>query len=333
MKMIMMKQKCRLWIRRISVIALLLVLSVFLPGCHAESHTILIYILGSDLERDSGSATNDLMEITRATKETPVKVIAYLGGCTTWWMPGLESSHCYAVEIEQGNRRILYDYGQLTSSDTEPFASFMTEYGHNGDDLIIWGHGLPGGKGIGSDITADNDSLSLAEIQTGLEICGLKLRLVGFDACKMATLEAAWIVLPYAAYFAASTEEEALSGWNYRDTLSVLNAPEKNAPEKLRSQAIRGNSGNILRKTLTVLNLADCENQAAILCRVLDTAPLFSTPVLLNELAESCQDREAGEVIQRLLDGQHLLVSGMEREDRFVLPGIQDAYIAFANRE
>ena len=320
--------------RWISLLVLsVLALSLCLLDCSAEEHTVLIFILGSDLETDSGSVTDDLMEITRATKDIPVRVIAYLGGSMVWWMPELENSRCYVLEIEQGTRKIIQDYGEQTSSNAARFGSFLKQYGHNGDDLILWGHGLPGGKGIGYDSIAGNDTLTLSEIQEGLRKSSLKLRLIGFDACNMATLEAAWSVLPYSEYFAASPEVEALSGWNYRNVLSHLSLQDNNAPEALKQDFVKTGRREIRRKPLTVLRLSDLKVYADSVIRVLDTTPAYSESVTLNELAESCWDREAGEMIMKLLGNQMLLISGREEGDQFILPDIQEAYNAFINRK
>lgn len=43
----------------------------------------------------------------------------------------------------------------------------------------------------------------------------VKVRILGFDACLMASAEVAFTVSPYADYLIASQEVEPGNGWNY----------------------------------------------------------------------------------------------------------------------
>ena len=314
---------------------IILSLSIFyltMNSSFAEKQTVLLYMMGCDLETDSGAATEDLIEVLRATKESSVHVIAYLCGSESWWLPGLENGHCYAIEIQQGNMTLLRDFGRQPSATDEQFSLFLREYGKSENDLILWGHGFPGFTGIGVDSLMDEDTLTLAEIQKGLQASGLHFRLIGFDACEMATLEAAWLLAPYADWFAASPQIEALSGWDYRAVIRYLSDMENDAPLKLREAGLQAARRNPSVLPLTVIDENHIIENADNINQILDGAMYPGEPVSLAQLAASCPDREAGDAVLRLLDGQILTLFNPDENLTVSLPGIQDSYAAFLTR-
>ena len=93
--------------------------------------------------------------------------------------------------------------------------------------LVFWDHGGGSAAGVCFDETADNDSLTLHEINDALyEFYQINpdfpLDIVGFDACLMATYENAAHLRHYANYMVASEELEPGIGWYYTGWLSKL---------------------------------------------------------------------------------------------------------------
>ncbi|MGN0596877.1 MAG: clostripain-related cysteine peptidase, partial [Ruminiclostridium sp.] len=80
--------------------------------------------------------------------------------------------------------------------------------------------------GVCFDELSQDDSLSLIEINSALSSVSAemtdKFEFIGFDACLMATLETANILVPYARYMYASEETMSGSGWDYVDFLNFL---------------------------------------------------------------------------------------------------------------
>ena len=70
-------------------IALCVILAVPVALAHAESVkalTVMIYLCGSDLEREAGAATLDLGEMAQSGVDTEqVNIITMMGGSGYWW--------------------------------------------------------------------------------------------------------------------------------------------------------------------------------------------------------------------------------------------------------
>ena len=72
----------------------------------------------------------------------------------------------------------------------------------------------------------ENDSLSLEEIDTALtsiyDKMTDKFAFIGFDACLMATVETANMLVPHADYMFASEETEPGYGWDYTEIAGFM---------------------------------------------------------------------------------------------------------------
>ena len=318
-------------LKRVALLAL--VLAACMAGCRAEPR-LLVYMLGCDLEADSGAASADLRELLRGTASAPVTVRAYLGGSARWDFPGLEDGRCYELEISGGEWRVLRDLGAVPSADGEGLCRFLRENADGKCDLVLWGHGLPGMAGIGADALFDGDGLSLSEIRAAIENSGVRIRLLGFDACEMANLQAAWLLAPCAGYFAASAQVEALSGWDYAYALGCLESEGDALARALRLGALQAARRAPEALPMTVLasdRLLDC---AAALGTVLAGSGDAAGPYL-SDAAGACADAAARSAVLALLDGQALLVRhwpATALPDESTLPGIGNSYRSFLQR-
>lgn len=136
------------------------------------------------------------------------------------------------LQIGQGTAEVLADYGDIDTGDPQVLTDFIA----NGIAanpaqhyaLIISDHGASW-PGVGGDISADEDGLSLGElsdaITAGLTEASVDhLDLLGFDACLMSTYEVATQLSPLANRMVASQELEPGHGWDY-GAFSVLDDP------------------------------------------------------------------------------------------------------------
>ncbi len=206
-----------------------------------ETTTLMIYMVGSDLEAKAGAATKDLQEIAQSGVDLDrVNVLVFAGGTPNW--------HNEAASAQE--HRIL----QLTPEGFRPLAS--TKLGSMGESgcltkflnfawenmpadrfaLILWNHGDGPVMGYGRDMLFDNDSLTLQEMAQALESSPFgpenKLSWVGFDACLMASAELCCTWGPYADYLVASQEVEPSFGWNYS---ALQNLGREKTPEFLEN--------------------------------------------------------------------------------------------------
>lgn len=214
-------------------LALALSLAVGVSACSAEeesaaepgSWTILTYsIADTDLEP---FLMEDLDELGEVGSDAALNLVALVDRAEDYgddpvlgldgWVGG------QLLEIGQGEATVIEEMGELNTGDPGVLADFIergiTDYPAENYALLISDHGASW-PGVGGDESADEDSLTLAELDealaTGLSAAGVEqLDLLGFDACLMATYEVASALAPHAQRLLASQELEPGHGWDY----------------------------------------------------------------------------------------------------------------------
>lgn len=196
-----------------------------------KDYTIMVYMIGSDLESESGCATSDIYEMLDSGLDTSkCNLVLYTGGSKSWECGiASESNTVWAMDSAGDLQAVAGTEQPANMGDASTFLDFLcyayNNYpaGHYG--LICWDHGGGPLFGYGSDELFDGDGLYLEEMRSALEVSPFaeeKLDFIGFDACLMASLEVATVFADYAEYMVASEEVESGSGWDY-SFLSILN--------------------------------------------------------------------------------------------------------------
>ena len=196
--------------------------------------TVMIYMVGSNLESRMGNATKDLEEIDGAGLGFEnYNVIVYTGGSTRWVGDVPCDRNCVLDMSRKGDERIVAQTnGNANMGLPETLSAFLNYCGENypadHNALILWDHGGGPLWGYGVDELYDSDGLLLDEMRTAMDgsvfhggADGRKLDIVGFDACLMGSLECMTIWKDYADYYVGSEETEPGDGWNY-EFLKVL---------------------------------------------------------------------------------------------------------------
>lgn len=188
------------------------------------SQTIMIYMVGSDLETECGAATADMREMLNATVDTEKhNILVYTGGTTQWQVEGIPNDGNVVYQLtENGFEAASASDTCLNMGETKTLADFiaygLSNYVTDKYGLILWDHGGGPNGGYGFD-EIYNDALSLKEmqdaLQTGTQAAGKTFEWIGFDACLMSSLEVASAFAPYASYLIASQEAEPAYGWDY----------------------------------------------------------------------------------------------------------------------
>ncbi len=190
-----------------------------------KGFTVMIYMIGSNLESSMGKATADLEEISASAYDTQtVNVIVYTGGSRRWTGDIPSETNCIIdMSLPEGDRIVAQtdsnaDMGAPgTLSDFINFCDFYYPADRHG--LILWDHGGGPLSGYGADELFEYDSLLLTEMQAAMRQTGFsgnrKLDFVGFDACIMACIENMNIWKDHADYFIGSEELEPGDGWDY----------------------------------------------------------------------------------------------------------------------
>lgn len=259
-----------------------LILSIFMfiglfttPAIQAATpiapYTILVYMVGSDLESGGGFASDDLIEMAAVGSTKNANVLVETGGSKKWALPMISNKVNQRWLVQKGNLKLLKnDLGNRSMGKQSTLQDFLIwgvkNYPAKKYVVILWDHGS-GAKGYGYDENNLNDpSLSIKEINGALKAATAtskkKFEMVGFDACLMANIETATGVKDYASYMVASEELEPGHGWDYTSALQALNKkPTSTGAEFGKAIAdgykkhatANGTEGQI---TLSVVNLA-----------------------------------------------------------------------------
>ncbi len=198
-----------------------------LKGDGSDVATIMVYLLGSDLESESGLASGDLDEMLAADLGDNVNLIVMTGGASDWENEDISNKTCQYWQIKDGELVSLEtDLGKLSMADPDTLSAFISyaASGYPADryGLICWNHGGGTMGGYGCDDYFPDDTMYLDDIGEALDGAGVLFDFVGFDACLMGTVETAYMLEPYADYLIASEEMEAGTGWYYTEWLTEL---------------------------------------------------------------------------------------------------------------
>lgn len=212
-----------------------------------KEYTLMVYLLGSNLESRFGNATKDLSEMIDAGVDPEkVNILVYTGGSRRW-LTGIPCDRNCVLELNGSNDLPVVaeteHNGDMGAPETlTEFLKFCNTYypaEHNA--LIFWDHGGGPLMGFGSDELFNQDSLLLSEMKSAMKKSPYsrknKLDWVGFDACLMGSLESMKVWSEYAKYYVASEELEPGPGWDYT-ALSVLN--ETSDPVEITTTLVDG---------------------------------------------------------------------------------------------
>jgi len=283
---------------------------VQLPAAEPGTFTVLVYLNGSDLESEGGSATDDLQEMMAVGSTEKVNIIVQTGGTNQWEIPEISSDINQRWRVLNGELEKIEDVGEVSMGNPQTLYDFliwgMQNYPAEKTALVCWNHGAGSIWGYAVDELNDGDSLLLNELKDAVasayDSTGRKLELVGFDACLMATLETASIFSPYANYLIASEETEPAHGWNYTPILQALTSEPQINGDKLgriivdsyRQHAGEQGTGDCI--TLSVMDLAKAANVvdsvAALMQKIQDAFEKNDNATLI-EVTKARLDAEA----------------------------------------
>ena len=203
-----------------------------LPKLSDKDYTVMVYVVGSNLESRYGAATNDMNEMIGAGLDFGKNnLLVYTGGSKRW-TSDISNSFNSVINMENGEElEVLAQTSETADMGAAQTLSEFINYcttnfpaRHYG--LILWDHGAGPLWGYGSDELFDNDSLLFEELRGAMDQTtfsgGKKLDWVGFDACLMGSVESAKLWKDYAQYLIGSEELESGRGWDY-SFLSTLN--------------------------------------------------------------------------------------------------------------
>ena len=199
-------------------------------GKRGESTTLMIYMVGSDLEAKSAAGSDDLTEIKDSGIDTGSNnVLIMTGGTPAWHNDVAGKTENTIIKLTSDGYEQEKSLTQTSMGEAETLTAFLDYCVENNPAehyaLILWNHGNGPLIGYGKDILFQNDSLTLAEMEAAMQASSFgkdkKLDWVGFDACLMASAELACVWDDYADYLIASQEVEPAFGWTYDFLLNL----------------------------------------------------------------------------------------------------------------
>ena len=186
-----------------------------------SSVTLLIYMCGSDLESQTGIASENLQELMSSDLPDNVRIIVQTGGANKWLSNNIPSDKIMRYEVKKGELKELSRLDDANMGDGTTLEDFVrwgtNSYPAENTMLLLWDHGGGTIKGACYDQKYSNDAITLAELKDALSksLNGKKLSIVGFDACLMGDYEVADALAPYADMMIASQNYEVGLGWDY----------------------------------------------------------------------------------------------------------------------
>ena len=221
--------------------------------------TVMVYVVGSNLESRYGSATNDIEEMRQAGLDYERNnLLVYTGGSKRW-VSDIPNTSNNVIDMSKDlpgsdpadrAKRIVAQTGTSADMGTPQtlteFINYCTSnYPAEHYGLVLWDHGGGPLWGYGSDELFKNDSLLMGELRSAMDATVFgqgrqnpeapRLDWVGFDACLMGGLENARLWKDYADYLVGSEELEPGRGWDY-SFLGILN--ETSDPRAVVSAAV-----------------------------------------------------------------------------------------------
>ena len=223
--------------------------TVRVPAPKTTRYTVMVYMIGSNLESGIGAASDDIAEMLASGVDfSKANVIVYTGGSRRW-NSDIPADHNNVLDLSLGEegRIVAQTAASANMGDASTLASFLDfceqYYPAEHTALVFWDHGGGPLWGFGVDEVNGGDGLLLSELRDALEASPFavggsqeegaadkksaktgtrKLDWVGFDACLMGSLESAALWSGYADMMVASEEVEPGDGWNW-SYLAVLN--------------------------------------------------------------------------------------------------------------
>ncbi len=192
-----------------------------------DSVTVMVYMLGTDLESRHGMASSDLAEMAKADLPDNIHLIVYTGGTNSWKNSIISNRVNQIYRVQNGGLTKLHEESSRSMTDPNTLTDFInyckTNYPANRNQLIFWDHGGGSVTGFGYDEKySQTGAMNLSEIKSAVGKTNVKFDFIGFDACLMATAETALALSDYADYMIASEETEPGTGWYYTNWLNDL---------------------------------------------------------------------------------------------------------------
>ena len=198
-------------------------------GDGTDTVTVFVYMNGSDLESEDGSATDDLEEMLEAKTGDKVQVLIETVGTKEWSKRlGIASDHTQRYRLDGGTLVLEDDsLGQEDSTQASTLSDFIRwgakNYPADRNLLIFWDHGAGPVYGFGYDENQEHEeTLTMDQMRQALQNGGIYFDVIGMDCCIMSSMELCLGLQDYCDYLILSEDFEMGIGWSYTGWLRAL---------------------------------------------------------------------------------------------------------------
>ncbi|WP_338250213.1 clostripain-related cysteine peptidase [Pyrodictium abyssi] len=191
---------------------------------------ILVYMAAdNNLEH---YAIEDLNEMEEVGSTSDVAVVALIDRAKGFDESngGWTSTRVYLVTRDNDpntiGSKLLLDLGEQSTNDPRLLRWFVenmtARFPARHVLLVLWNHGagILGGFAVDMDSRLGVKTMDVMEIANALR--GLKVDIIGFDACLMGGYEVAYYLQHVGKIMVASADTEPLEGWPYKDILEYI---------------------------------------------------------------------------------------------------------------
>jgi hypothetical protein len=200
-------------------------------GSGNVTDTVLVYMVGSNLESDGQAASTNIEQMLAVSRTSQLNIVLETGGADSQAGPlGIDWTHVQRYLVSNGKLQKLQDLGPDSGIDMGRGSTLrdflrwgVSHYPANRYMLVLWDHGGGPNGGFGSD-EVTGTTMTLGQLTQAVQGSGTQFSVIGFDACLMADAEVASALSPYAHYLVASQDVEPSEGWDYTPWLSSLQA-------------------------------------------------------------------------------------------------------------
>ena len=260
------------------LLALVLVAADAIPASAQHSWAIYMYVCGSDLETNDGSATMNLEELFKVPLPKNMTFFIQTGGASKWHLKDVPSNKIGRFVYDKNGFRELQTLPNASMGKKETLTEFLSFAGeHFPADrrmVVFWDHGGGSINGFCYDENFE-DTLSLNDLHYALENSFGKnpveppLEMVTFDTCLMATLETANTLQGYSKYMTGCQEIMPGYGSDYQGWVGAI----------ARNPAIKGRElGQIICDTfMKRCQEYECDDMVNMSLIDLDKLPALSS--------------------------------------------------------
>ena len=131
--------------------------------------TIMVYMIGSNLEREYGYATRDITKLVNAKFDDNVNVAVQAGGVSQWQNTMFEGGATYRFSIRDEKLYDMTNMGSVNMASEKTLSDFIkyaeSNYPADNYTLILWNHGgnIPINYGI--DEMFPRENITYAELK------------------------------------------------------------------------------------------------------------------------------------------------------------------------